>query len=108
MSMAWSRGLVRSACSTAYSSPVWFDWCVYGTLTLVFLGSLSPYQIPLPARAVALPLSVHDPSVRGALSLSVIQCYISDRFVLICYMTMPPLRSVTPIANDGLLRWHTY
>ena len=63
ISTAWLVGVACSAWSTAYNSPVWFDWSGYGTLTLTFLGSLSSYQMPLLALAVASLLSRHDPSV---------------------------------------------
>ena len=58
-----SMGDVHSAWSIVYSSPTWFNWSGPGTLRLLFRGSLSPYQMPLPTWAVASPFLIHDLSV---------------------------------------------
>ena len=64
MVRARSGGIDWMAYRMAYSSPVWFDWMGPGTLMLVFLGSFSWNQMPLPAAAFDSPLFMQDPSVK--------------------------------------------
>ena len=60
-------GAVLIAYRIAYSSPIWLDCSGVGTLKLVLQGSLSLYQIPLPAYAVVSPLCIQDPSMYASI-----------------------------------------
>ena len=49
-------GVIKVAWMTAAILLIWLDWWVPGILRVLLRGSLGANQIPLPLRALSLPL----------------------------------------------------